>query len=191
MQLFGNKESSPSPSLDQEKHQHGGETIERDEDLPVACPPHTTERRLMQKIDLHVIPCLVVLYTLAFLDRINISNAAVYGLSTDLNLQGNQYNVALLIFFVPYILLEIPSNILLKKFKPNVWLALNMFLFGFVTIMQVCPPLKQLSKFPTNVDEGFGYKLWRTLDRALLPRRIRNGHVSGLFLLDRHVVSTP
>lgn len=32
--------------------------------------------------------------------------------------------------------LEIPSNILLKKFKPHIWLSLNMFLFGFVTIMQ-------------------------------------------------------
>jgi hypothetical protein len=96
----------------------------------------------MQKIDLHVIPFLCILYTLAFLDRINISNASVYGLNEDLNLQGEQYNVALLIFFVPYILLEIPSNILLKKFKPNVWLSLNMFLFGLVTIMQVSSPLK-------------------------------------------------
>jgi hypothetical protein len=40
------------------------------------------------------------------------------------------------IFFVPYCLFEIPSNILLKKFKPRVWLPLNMFGFGFVMIMQ-------------------------------------------------------
>ena len=45
-------------------------------------------------------------------------------------------NAALAIFFVPYCLFEIPSNILLKKFKPHVWLSLNMFMFGFVTIMQ-------------------------------------------------------
>jgi len=37
---------------------------------------------------------------------------------------------------VPYCLFEIPSNILLKRFKPHIWLPLNMFLFGFVTIMQ-------------------------------------------------------
>lgn len=126
----------------------------------------------MQKIDLHVIPFLCVLYALAFLDRINISNASVYGLSNDLNLQGNQYNVALLIFFVPYILLEIPSNILLKKFKPNVWLALNMFLFGLVTIMQVYQPLRTGLKMRTDIDEGFGNKLWRIVDRSLLPRRL-------------------
>lgn len=34
---------------------------------------------------------------------------------------GTQYNIALLIFFVPYVLFEIPSNILLKRFSPRVW----------------------------------------------------------------------
>lgn len=74
---------------------------------------------------------------LAFLDRVNIGNANVFGLSEELDLEtGNKYNAALVIFFVPYCIFEIPSNILLKKLKPHVWLSLNMFLFGFVTIMQ-------------------------------------------------------
>lgn len=51
-------------------------------------------------------------------------------MSEELNLIGNRYNVAVVIFFVPYCTLEIPSNILLKKFKPHVWLGLNMFGFG-------------------------------------------------------------
>jgi len=34
------------------------------------------------------------------------------------------------------VLFEIPSNLLLKRFKPHVWLSLNMFLFGFTTIME-------------------------------------------------------
>ncbi|MCJ1471797.1 hypothetical protein MMC13_000438 [Lambiella insularis] len=108
------------------------------DDLGVVCPSHTTERRLMAKIDLRVIPVLSVLYLLAFLDRTNIANAAVYGLSTDLGLVAgsNQYNTALTIFFVPYILFEIPSNIFLKKLKPHVWLSSCMFLFGLVTICQ-------------------------------------------------------
>lgn len=73
---------------------------------------------------------------LAFLDRVNIANAKIFGMTEDLNLTGNRYNVAVVIFFVPYCLLEIPSNILLKKFKPHVWLGLNMFGFGLVTILQ-------------------------------------------------------
>ncbi|MCJ1377293.1 hypothetical protein MMC17_000387 [Xylographa soralifera] len=108
------------------------------DDLGVVCPSHTTERRLMTQIDLRVIPVLSILYLLAFLDRTNIANAAVYGLSTDLGLVSgsNQYNTALTIFFVPYILFEIPSNILLKKLKPHVWLSGCMFVFGLVTICQ-------------------------------------------------------
>lgn len=53
---------------------------------------------------------------------VNIGNAAILGLKTELDLvTGTKYNTALTIFFVPYILLEIPLNILLKKFKPHVW----------------------------------------------------------------------
>ncbi|PGH10127.1 hypothetical protein AJ80_07578 [Polytolypa hystricis UAMH7299] len=97
----------------------------------------TTERKLMAKIDWHILPVLCVLYLLAFLDRVNISNAAVFGLQEDLGIEsGTKYNTALTIFFVPYIIFEIPSNILLKKLKPHVWLTLCMFLFGLVTMAQ-------------------------------------------------------
>ena len=77
-----------------------------------------------------------ILYLLAFLDRTNIANASVFGLVADLKLGGNEYNTALTIFFVPYILFEIPSNIILKKLKPSVWLPSCMFMFGVVTICQ-------------------------------------------------------
>ncbi|KAK0385606.1 hypothetical protein NLU13_6783 [Sarocladium strictum] len=100
------------------------------------CPSSTTERKLMWKIDSHVIPWLCIMYLLAFLDRVNISNANVFNLSGDLGLEHHEFNTALVIFFVPYVLLEIPSNILLKHFKPHVWLAINMFGFGLVTLLQ-------------------------------------------------------
>ncbi|MCJ1242665.1 hypothetical protein MMC14_010674 [Varicellaria rhodocarpa] len=108
------------------------------DELNVVCPPHTTERKLLAKIDLRVLPVLSILYLLAFLDRTNIANAAVFGLSTDLGLKpgSTQYNTALTIFFVPYVLFEIPSNIFLKKLKPHVWLSSCMFVFGLVTICQ-------------------------------------------------------
>ena len=76
------------------------------------------------------------MYLLAFLDRTNIANASVFGLNKDLGLVGNQYNTALTMFFVPYIAFEIPSNIILKRLKPHVWLSACMFLFGLVTICQ-------------------------------------------------------
>ena len=65
----------------------------------------------MTKIDFRIIPALCIMYLLAFLDRVNILNANIFGLSTELDLTiNNRYNTALVIFFVPYILFEIPSN---------------------------------------------------------------------------------
>ncbi|RPB04530.1 MFS general substrate transporter [Choiromyces venosus 120613-1] len=98
--------------------------------------PNTTERKLLAKIDLRLLPVLTILYILAFLDRVNISNAVIFGLKEDLNLGGVEYNTALTIFFVPYILFEIPSNILMKKLRPHLWLSICMFLFGLVTCLQ-------------------------------------------------------
>ncbi|KAL8674320.1 MAG: hypothetical protein Q9168_001249 [Polycauliona sp. 1 TL-2023] len=115
-----------------------GRPTDTDDDLHLQFSP-SRERRLLAKIDLRVIPVLSILYLLAFLDRTNIANASIFGLQGadgGLNLKNTQYNTALTIFFVPYILFEIPSNILLKKFKPHLWLSLCMFGFGLVTICQ-------------------------------------------------------
>jgi hypothetical protein len=79
------------------------------------------ERRLTWKIDLHLVPPLCILYLLAFLDRVNIANARLYSLEKDLGLLGNQYNICLVMFFVPYVIFEIPANLLLKKFRPSIW----------------------------------------------------------------------
>lgn len=103
---------------------------------PRACPPHTTEGKLLARIDGHVVPVLCVLYLLAFLDRVNIANARVFGLEADLGLVGTQFNAALVIFFVPYIVFEVPFNVLLKRFTPRVWLSLCAAAFGAVTVFQ-------------------------------------------------------
>lgn len=93
-------------------------------------------KRLMLKADLCIVPAICLLYLLAFLDRVNISNANIYGLSKDLHLHGNQYNIALTVFFVPYIVSEVPSNYFLKKLKPHIWLSGCMVLFGAAAMCQ-------------------------------------------------------
>jgi len=54
-------------------------------------------RRLRWKIDRHLYPILFVIYCLAFLDRINISNARIQGLTEELQLYGNRFNIALFV----------------------------------------------------------------------------------------------
>jgi hypothetical protein len=57
-------------------------------------------------------------------------------MTKDLDMEGKnagRYNIALFIFFVPYILFEIPSNLILKKLAPSTWLSLIMVLWGTST----------------------------------------------------------
>lgn len=91
-------------------------------------------RRLMWKIDLNVVPPFCLLYFLAFLDRVNISNAKIYGMEADLNLSSTQFSAALTVFFAPYIVFEVLSNYTLKLVKPHIWLSILILLFGVVTI---------------------------------------------------------
>lgn len=98
------------------------------------------QQKLLWKIDRHLVPILFVLFLAAFIDRINIGNARLQGLEKDLHMDpdGPQYNIALFMFFIPYILLEVPSNILLKNMRPSVWLSSIMLGWGVITICQGC-----------------------------------------------------
>lgn len=90
---------------------------------PVEQIDRAAEKRLIWKCDLHVVPILFVLFLLSFVDRINIGNARLQGLEEDLNMKDHDYNIALFIFFIPYILCEVPSNLILKKVSPSTWLS--------------------------------------------------------------------
>lgn len=54
----------------------------------------------------------------------------------DLHLTGQQPNIALAVFFVPYILFEIPSNLMMKRFGPQRWMAFCVCGFGIVMMAQ-------------------------------------------------------
>ena len=90
------------------------------------------ERRLVRKLDLHIIPLVMALYLFSFLDRVNIGNARLYGLEADLGLSPSQFQVAVSILFVTYLLFEVPSNLVLKLFTPRRWIAFIAFAWGVV-----------------------------------------------------------
>ncbi|KAG7111140.1 MFS transporter prlL like protein [Verticillium longisporum] len=87
-------------------------------------------RKLTRKIDLRIIPLFIFLYTMTFLDRVNIGNARLWHLEADLGMAGYDYNLAVLVFYIPYMLLEIPSNMLLNRLKPRYYIASLVFLWG-------------------------------------------------------------
>ncbi|EIM86762.1 MFS general substrate transporter [Stereum hirsutum FP-91666 SS1] len=94
------------------------------------------ERKLLRKVDMRLIPWLSLLYLLSFLDRTSIGNAKLYGLETDLHITDKQYLLSLTIFFFPYALFEVPSNVFLKRLRPSIWLSAIMLLWGVMMAVQ-------------------------------------------------------
>ena len=83
---------SPAPSTDGYLTQPGNGKTTANEIYA-----HIDESALIRKIDIRVVPVLCLLFLFTFLDRVNIANAAVYGMNTELGLVANQYNAALTI----------------------------------------------------------------------------------------------
>ncbi|RIA98946.1 major facilitator superfamily domain-containing protein [Glomus cerebriforme] len=90
------------------------------------------EKKLLRKMDFRIVPLLTFLYLLSFLDRVNIGNAKVAHIEDDIGLIGSQFNICLSIFFVGYILFEIPSNLILIKSSPSIWIPTTMVAWGIV-----------------------------------------------------------
>jgi len=90
------------------------------------------ERKLLRRIDWHVVPWLAVLYLLNFLDRGNIGNAKLYNMTTDLHITDNQYLIALTVFFLPYALFEPASNVILRRLRPSMWLSFLILVWSII-----------------------------------------------------------
>ncbi len=88
------------------------------------------ERPLQWKVDLHILPLLFFAYIITFIDRANIGNVKIDGMLTDLEMVGNDYNMALNVYAVPYILLDLPSSLALRRYRPGNYIAFVMFGWG-------------------------------------------------------------
>ncbi|KAL4943532.1 hypothetical protein BDV06DRAFT_210938 [Aspergillus oleicola] len=95
--------------------------------------PEEKRKKVFRKVDIRLVPMLALLYLCSHIDRANIGNAKIEGMVDDLNMSGVQYNTVLAIFFIPYVLFEVPSNILLKKFKrPSHYLGILVLSWGII-----------------------------------------------------------
>ncbi|KAF8070071.1 major facilitator superfamily domain-containing protein [Lyophyllum atratum] len=96
-------------------------------------------KKILRKLDIHLLPFVSLLYLLSFLDRANIGNARIAGMAVDAHLDGLKYNVVAAVFFIPYAFAEVPSNICLKLFRPSIWIPSIMVAWGIVmTLMCLC-----------------------------------------------------
>ncbi|KAH8431558.1 putative MFS transporter [Aspergillus melleus] len=128
-------ESEREPKVDVESPSSGNAVVSADAGSDISMLEEKREKHLVRKIDLHILPFVVLLYLFSFLDRVNIGNARLYGLEEDLGLEGNQYQVAVSILFVTYCLFEVPSNLVIKKLTPSRYIASISVIWGIIATL--------------------------------------------------------
>lgn len=92
----------------------------------------TLGAHVTRKVALRLIPLLGVLYFFSFLDRVNVGFAALT-MNADLGLSALAFGIGSGIFFVGYVLCEVPSNVALERFGARVWIARIMISWGIVS----------------------------------------------------------
>ncbi|EJD45751.1 MFS general substrate transporter [Auricularia subglabra TFB-10046 SS5] len=138
------------------------------------------EARLRLKIDFYIVPTVALLYLFCFIDRANIGNARLAGLESDLHMQGYDYNVLLTVFYISYIVLEIPSNMCCKWIGPGWFLPATTLAFGVCSICtafvqnfaQACGVRFLLGVFEAGMLPGVAYYLSRWYRRSELAFRL-------------------
>ncbi|KAH8685760.1 major facilitator superfamily domain-containing protein [Tricladium varicosporioides] len=93
-----------------------------------------TENRLRRKIDIRLMPMIVIMYIMNYLDRNNIAAAKLAGILEDLHLKGPEFQTSVSILFVGYLLMQVPSNLFLNKIgKPAIYLPACMVVWGVIS----------------------------------------------------------
>src|SRR3954466_1479840 len=97
------------------------------------------QQRTMKRVAARLMPALLILYIIAYLDRVNVTFAQDK-LESDLGFSGAVYGFGAGVFFIAYFFLEVPSNLALHKFGARKWIARIMFTWG---IISACTALVQ------------------------------------------------
>jgi len=91
----------------------------------------TSEPETIRRISVRLLPFLMLLYLIAYIDRANISVAALQ-MNADLGLSAKMYGLGAGLFYVTYILFEVPSNVILARVGARRWIARIMVTWGLV-----------------------------------------------------------
>lgn len=89
------------------------------------------EKRTLRKITWRIVPFIMILYLIAYIDRVNIGFAAIT-MKEDLGFTASILGFGAGIFFLGYFLFEVPSNIILHKVGARIWIARVMVTWGII-----------------------------------------------------------
>ncbi len=91
-----------------------------------------TEASAMRKVYLRILPLAMLLYFLCYIDRINVSFAALT-MNKDIGLDAWTYGISSTAFYLGYVLFEVPSNLIMDKVGARVWIARIMVTWGIAS----------------------------------------------------------
>ncbi|KIX05362.1 uncharacterized protein Z518_06234 [Rhinocladiella mackenziei CBS 650.93] len=104
----------------------------RQEAIAILSDPKAT-RRLLRKIDFTIVPCMIAVYFLQFLDKTTISYAAVMGLREDTHLVGQDYSNIAMMFYIGFLAAEFPTQYLAQRIsRLGKYLGANVMIWGAV-----------------------------------------------------------
>jgi MFS family permease len=92
-----------------------------------------SDAALYRKVSLHIVPFLFICYVVSFLDRINIGFAQLQ-MKQDLGFSDAMYGFGAAVFYIGYVLFEVPSNLLLAKFGARKTFVRIMLLWGAASV---------------------------------------------------------
>ena len=87
---------------------------------------------VLVKVGRRLVPFLALLYFVAFLDRVNIGFAALT-MNEDIGLSAAAYGLGAGIFFIGYVIFEVPSNLILARVGARAWIARIMISWGILS----------------------------------------------------------
>jgi len=88
-------------------------------------------RTAMRKAMWRIVPLILLAYIIAYIDRVNVSFAALQ-MNDDLEFSATTYGLGAGLFFLSYALLEVPSSLMLRRFSPPQWIARIMITWGLL-----------------------------------------------------------
>ena len=99
--------------------------------IPAIAAAPEIERRTVSKVSWRLLPLIVVIYFVAYMDRTNVGFAS-FGLNREFGFSADLYGWGAGIFFLGYFLFEVPSNVLLERTGARIWIARIMITWGLI-----------------------------------------------------------
>ncbi|EXJ77030.1 hypothetical protein A1O3_10187 [Capronia epimyces CBS 606.96] len=104
----------------------------RQQAMAILADPHAT-RRLVRKIDFTLVPCMIAVYFLQYLDKTTISYAAIMGFRKDTHLVGQDFSNCAMMFYIGFLVAEFPTQYLAQRTsRLGKYLGANVMIWGVV-----------------------------------------------------------